>query len=65
MSDVLYEMRGRAAWITLNAPENRNALSAAIIAGLDDASAARRSPTTRCAPSCSPATGRCSAPAPI
>ena len=27
--DVLYERRGRAAWITLNAPENRNALSAA------------------------------------
>ncbi len=32
--DVLYERRGRAAWITLNAPQNRNALSTAIIAGL-------------------------------
>ncbi len=35
MSDVLYEIRGRAAWITLNAPENRNALSAPIIEGLE------------------------------
>lgn len=32
--DVLYERRGRAAWITLNAPQNRNALSTAIITGL-------------------------------
>jgi len=35
MADVLYEIRGRAAWITLNAPENRNALSTAIIEGLE------------------------------
>ncbi len=35
MSDVLSEKRGRAAWITLNAPQSRNALSATIIAGLD------------------------------
>lgn len=31
---TLYERRGRAAWITLNAPDNRNALSAALIAEL-------------------------------
>lgn len=35
MSEVLYEQRGRAGWITLNAPQNRNALSAAIIEGLE------------------------------
>jgi methylglutaconyl-CoA hydratase len=35
MSDVLYEKRGRAAWITLNAPQSRNALSGPIIEGLD------------------------------
>ncbi len=43
--DVLYEVRGRAAWVTLNAPERRNALSAAVIeqlgrglrAAIDDA----------------------------
>jgi methylglutaconyl-CoA hydratase len=35
MSDVLYEKRGRAGWITLNAPQQRNALSAAIIEGLE------------------------------
>ena len=33
--DVLYEQRGRAAWITLNAPQSRNALSGPIIEGLD------------------------------
>jgi len=32
--EVLYEKRGRAAWITLNAPQSRNALSGAIISGL-------------------------------
>lgn len=32
--DVLYERRGRAAWLTLNAPERRNALSEGIIGGL-------------------------------
>jgi methylglutaconyl-CoA hydratase len=31
---VLYELRGDAAWITLNQPEKRNALSAEIVAGL-------------------------------
>jgi methylglutaconyl-CoA hydratase len=35
MSDaVLYELRGQAAWITLNQPERRNALSAELVAGL-------------------------------
>jgi methylglutaconyl-CoA hydratase len=32
--EVLYEKRGRAAWITLNAPDSRNALSGPIISGL-------------------------------
>ena len=31
---TLYERRGRAAWITLNAPQSRNALSASLIAEL-------------------------------
>jgi methylglutaconyl-CoA hydratase len=35
MSDaVLYEVRGDAAWITLNQPERRNALSAELVTGL-------------------------------
>jgi enoyl-CoA hydratase/carnithine racemase len=34
---VLYEVRERAAWITLNAPENHNALSNALCQGLADA----------------------------
>ncbi len=33
-SEVLYERRGRAGWITLNAPQSRNALSGAILEGL-------------------------------
>jgi methylglutaconyl-CoA hydratase len=45
--DVLYEVRGGAAWVTLNAPERRNALSAAVIeqlgarirSAIDDAAA--------------------------
>lgn len=35
MNEVLYERRGRAAWITLNAPQSRNALSGPIIEGLE------------------------------
>jgi methylglutaconyl-CoA hydratase len=35
MSVVLYERRGRAGWITLNAPQSRNALSGPIIEGLE------------------------------
>lgn len=31
---TLYEVRGPAAWITLNRPENRNALSGELVAGL-------------------------------
>jgi methylglutaconyl-CoA hydratase len=34
MASTRYELRGRAAWITLDAPETRNALSAAIISEL-------------------------------
>jgi enoyl-CoA hydratase/carnithine racemase len=34
MSDVLYEVRDRAAWITINRPEARNALNAAVREGL-------------------------------
>jgi methylglutaconyl-CoA hydratase len=35
MANTIYERRGRAAWITLDAPQSRNALSAALIAELD------------------------------
>ncbi len=31
---VLYEQRGRAAWITLNVPEKRNALTGEMVSGL-------------------------------
>lgn len=34
---VLYELRGPAAWITLNRPDRRNALSRELIEGLDHA----------------------------
>ena len=34
MASTRYELRGRAAWITLDSPETRNALSAAIISEL-------------------------------
>ena len=34
MSSTQYDVRGRAAWITLDAPENRNALSAPMVAEL-------------------------------
>ena len=44
----LYEVRGDAAWITLNQPERRNALSRrAWSPASRDASRARRSPTPR------------------
>jgi hypothetical protein len=52
MSDaVLYEVRGDAAWITLNQPERRNALSEELVTGSAPTSR-RRSPTRACAPSC-------------
>ena len=35
MANTIYERRGRAAWITLDAPQSRNALSAGLIAELD------------------------------
>jgi methylglutaconyl-CoA hydratase len=34
MPNTIYERRGRAAWITLDSPQTRNALSAALIAEL-------------------------------
>ena len=37
MSEVLYELRDRAAWLTLNRPQRRNAVSPAMIAALDAA----------------------------
>ena len=46
---------GDAAWITLNQPERRNALSDELVDGPARASARRRSPTRRCASSSSPA----------
>ncbi len=36
MAAVQYERRGRAAWITLDTPANRNALSAALVRELGD-----------------------------
>ena len=39
MTNTTYELRGRAAWITLDAPQSRNALSAALIAELGGAPA--------------------------
>lgn len=34
---VLYEVRGPAAWVTINRPERRNALSPEVMAGLEQA----------------------------
>jgi len=34
MASTRYDLRGRAAWITLDSPETRNALSAAMISEL-------------------------------
>jgi enoyl-CoA hydratase/carnithine racemase len=36
MPDVLYELRGSVAWITMNRPERRNAMSAGVLRGLCD-----------------------------
>lgn len=33
-AQVLYEVRGRAAWLTINRPEQRNALSPSVVEGL-------------------------------
>jgi methylglutaconyl-CoA hydratase len=44
-----YEVRDGAAWITLNRPENRNALSAVLVNELDDhLAAANADPQARC-----------------
>ena len=46
---VLSEVRGGAAWITLNRPDQRNALSAALVNGLDaQLGAAIADPAVRC-----------------
>ena len=45
---TLYEIRNGAAWITLNRPENRNALSAILVTELFD-TLRRRTPTMTCA----------------
>ena len=46
---TLYEVRGGAAWITLNRPEARNALSAALVNSLaDDLARAEADPAARC-----------------
>ena len=46
---TLYEVAQGAAWITLNRPENRNALSAALVAELDaHLTAANADPAVRC-----------------
>src|SRR6266508_1042443 len=37
--DVLYEVRGDAAWLTIDRPERRNALSPGVLDGLRRASA--------------------------
>jgi enoyl-CoA hydratase/carnithine racemase len=43
MSDeVLYERRGRVAWITINRPDRRNAMSYGVMQGLRDAFASSR-----------------------
>ena len=48
-STTLYELRQRAAWITLNRPEQRNALSAALVNSLfDDLARAVADPAARC-----------------
>ena len=46
---TLYEVKQGAAWITLNRPENRNALSAALVTGLyDNLLAANNDNDVRC-----------------
>ena len=46
---TLYEVAHGAAWITLNRPENRNALSAALVSELDaHLTAANADPAVRC-----------------
>jgi enoyl-CoA hydratase len=48
-SAVLFEIEDHVATITLNRPENRNSMTADILAGLSDAvSEARRDPEVRC-----------------
>lgn len=49
LSTTLYDLRQGAAWITLNRPEQRNALSAALVNSLyDDLARALADPGARC-----------------
>ena len=59
---VEYEVRSRAAWITLASPATRNALSSAMIEGLGAALAPCHRRSCAFAWSCSPDAGRRSAP---
>ena len=61
---TLYEVRNGAAWITLNRPENRNALSATLVDELHGHLTAASGDTRTSAPSSSPETVRLFAPAP-
>lgn len=46
---TLYKVKQGAAWITLNRPDNRNSLSAALVTGLyDNLLAANRDNEVRC-----------------
>jgi enoyl-CoA hydratase len=48
MADVLYEVRGSVAWILINRPERRNAMSAAVMRGLcDSIESASKDPAVR------------------
>ena len=61
--EVLYEVDGHVATLTLNRPDQRNAVSPELAIALD-AAVQRFERTTRCGSACSPAPGRTSAPAP-
>jgi len=48
MAEVLYELRGSVAWILINRPERRNAMSVAVMRGLRDAlESASKDPAVR------------------
>ena len=64
--EVLYEVAGGVARVTINRPERRNAMSYGVMQRPARRDGARRAPTTTCASSCSPARAtRRSARAPI
>ena len=64
-SEILYEVSGPVARITLNRPEKRNPLGPTTIGELLHALDARQGRRRPCASSCSPAPARCSRPAAI